>query len=374
MVEKYLPLLSVCRMNSKWIIVILLSLASSGCGSDDIRITPPDVPPPAEPDSHFEYLGLEGTTVKHFAQTDTELVAATDQGIFVYENNENWQLTTPDDWNINAIEALYPSHFIASVQRGETETFLAESLNSGRTWQVIDSNFARSNGADSAEAVTALYFSQQTGELFATGTQVLARSDDFGRTWTVIEGEYGGFASGYDTLVYNQDTNDFWYGGQGAIENPVLKTLNNDSLASEDLSDRINEHLHSPSVVKSIHFVGDAVYVTAEGGIIKSTDDGTSWDSVISSEQSRFYFDLLVDPGTGTLYTAGWDKDFDNPQPLIVEVSEDEGATWTEVEYQGEPIQGGVWSMHRMETVSGAQIYLGLQGGGVYRFLPEQEG
>ena len=138
---------------------------------------------------------------------------------------------------------------------------------------------------------------------------------------------------------------------------------------STDLSDAILELLKRPSTVEGVVFYPNAettVFVSGEGGVLRSSDYGTSWSPILTNDSSRFYFDVLVDDETGMIYTGGWDKDFVNPQQLILEVSDDSGDTWRSFKHTDTDIRGGIWSLLLARFGNEKRLFVGLQGGGVY--------
>lgn len=348
------------RRNS-YAIVPLLLMVACGDGANS-----PQNPP--EPGSAFAYRGLDGLNVTALEQTSNTLIAATNEGIYKYIGEDDWVLVTPRNWNTLAITALYPSHLLASVQTQIGVYRLVESLNSGEDWAVVGTNFG---GApeEQSEPIKELVFDDASGVLFATGYDVLARSSDFGRSWSVVDGVWQGFATGMSALAYASQYRDIWFGGQGAIENARLLRTDRDTGESADLSDAVSEWLQSPSTVKSVAFYPYAehtVFVGGEGGVLRSADYGMSWSPVLVNDSSRFYFDIVIDDETGIVYTGGWDKDYDNPQPLRLEVSGDGGVSWRVHQYSDAQIRGGIWSVLLARFGNQKRLFVGLQGGGVY--------
>ncbi|HEY7884904.1 MAG TPA: hypothetical protein VIC08_08175 [Cellvibrionaceae bacterium] len=59
-----------------------------------------------------------------------------------------------------------------------------------------------------------------------------------------------------------------------------------------------------------------------------------------------------------TLYTAGWDKNRDDPQPLIFEVSTDRRENWTQHQHQNTSLFGGVRSLLTTRENDQSIVYL----------------
>ncbi len=111
------------------------------------------------------------------------------------------------------------------------------------------------------------------------------------------------------------------------------------------------------------------IYACGEGGIAFSADQGNSWRNLLGDVNYRFYFDVVFDSNhNNRLYTAGWDKKFDEPQPLILQWSDDQGASWQRLQYEAPAnFFGGVRSMLLVQQQNQTYLYLGLFKGGVMR-------
>ncbi|WP_370306671.1 WD40/YVTN/BNR-like repeat-containing protein [Sinimarinibacterium flocculans] len=343
------------------LVVLLVALQGIlGCGGNGGSLPEEDV---------FESRGLAGLTVVGFVENESTVLAATDAGIHRYDGGNSWTRTTPENWSVVAIEALYPSQIMAFVDDGGAYGRLVESLDGGNSWHAVEHDFGGSGEAGPCDPVRRLRFNDRSGELFATGNAVVAVSADFGRTWSVIDGDWCGLASGLSALTWVQDTQSLWFGGQNAIEDPVLKRMDYATLNVADRSATARDTLGRPSTIKNVvraMLDGPLLFATGEGGIMRSADDGQSWEVSIANDDARFYFDLAVDARTGTIYTAGWNKDFTSPQPLIVEASTDGGRTWMPYRHADERLLGGVWSLRLFDDGGRSRLFLGLQGGGVY--------
>ena len=343
--------------------VLALVVLTAACGDDN---NSPQRPP--EPGAAFEYRGLNGLTVVDLEQTADTLIAGTNDGIYKYIGEDDWTLVSPSGWNVLAITALYPSHLLASIQIQLGVFRLAESVNSGDDWTLIETDFGGS-ATGQTEPVLEIVFEEASGKLLATGYDVLAMSSDFGRSWSAVDGGWQRIATGTDALAYSSQHGDIWSGGQDALENAKLRRVDRHTGESSDLSDGVLEWLKRPSTIESITFYPHAehiVFVSGEGGVLRSADYGSSWSPVLVNDTSRFYFDVVIDGDTGLAYTGGWDKDFVNPQTLVLEVSHDTGVTWQSHEYQDADILGGIWSLLLARFGGEKRLFVGLQGGGVY--------
>jgi hypothetical protein len=134
-----------------------------------------------------------------------------------------------------------------------------------------------------------------------------------------------------DVIKLNpNDPNSIWAGGQNAIEQGVLLHSPDAGANWENWLDLVP----APSVAKEVAFHPvnmEEVYVGFEGGVIKTPNNGEDWETLIHSEENRFFFGLAVHPtNPQIIYAAGWLKRFDDPQPFIIFVSKDGGSNWQE--------------------------------------------
>ncbi len=103
-----------------------------------------------------------------------------------------------------------------------------------------------------------------------------------------------------------------------------------------------------------------------EGALIKTSNDGSDWETLLESEEYRFFFGIGINKSNHDLiYTAGWLKYYDEPQPLIIYTSKNGGKNWEEHLYEGEAF-GGVYDMELISENGKDKLYLGLYKGGVY--------
>ncbi len=347
------------------VLILLFSLVACGGGSS----SGPILGPQPDPGPLFLNRGLNGTTVVALAETDGRLFGGTDQGVYRYEEDDRWTRTTPETWSVRSLEGLRANQLIASITVDLDQHLLVESRDGGTSWTILEHNFGGPAGQGPREPAQRLRFDPDSGALFATGYGVLAQSLDSGRNWTILNGAWGIVGTGLGALSFTQGLKDFWYGGQGALEDPVLLRYSPESNETVDLSAAVEDLLPRPSTIENVVFYPtseDTVFALGEGGVIRSMDYGSSWEASLVNYTSRFYFDLIIDEQTGVTYTGGWSKNFTDPQRLVLEVSTDSGLTWETHQDTDAELRGGIWSMRLLTLDNRRRLFLGLQGGGVY--------
>jgi len=342
---------------------------------------PPTQPPPTEPPptvrsmAYFEE-GLAGRIVQRLYRHGEKVFAATDAGLFAKTiGNSNWQLLGLSEFQVQAVAFLDAQNWLASVfaagPMAHQAPQLLETVNGSANWLPVANDFG--GGDEHDRGIFALEYDAQTGVLYGTGRDALARSATKGRSWELLDGEWGALSQPKDALALNAARDQVWYGGQNAIEGMVLRRVDLDGGETEAFSDL----LPAPAVIKGISFDptdADTVLATGEGGIALSRDNGATWTTPLGDVDYRFYFQAVFDPALPDIvYTAGWTKQFDEPQDLIVEVSEDRGETWESWPYDEPEFFGGAWSLLAIREGVETAVYIGLYKGGVMKIIYEIE-
>ena len=316
------------------------------------------------PQVSWRKLGLDGKSVNEMQIADNVLFVATTTGLYKKDlaSDTDFTLSGFSNENVEAIEVLDDGIVLASTydKTGSESPALYRTSDGGTSWQPLQSDF----GGQFSEPILDLEAHPGNQDaLYATGSSVVARSLDGGGSWSPVYGDWGGFATGVSVVEINPIGNALWAGGQGAIENGFL-------LRSEDEVnwDEWTDLVENPTVVKEITFSDKSsteVFVGFEGALLKTADGGATWQTLIESEQNRFYFGIaLQEQNPSRVYTGGWLKTPD-PQPLIIFISDNGGQSWDEFRFAGESY-GGILDLQITRNAGQDILYLGLDKGGVY--------
>ena len=334
--------------------IVLLTFA---CNDDDDK---------GASGAQWKKLGLEGKTVNEIKIFGSALYVATTSGLYKMDGpwgENDFESIGFENKNVEAIEIIGEGHIIASLfdKSGGEPPALFKTIDDGGSWIEINSDF----GGGIPEPVFDLELHPHNQNvIFATGFSIVASSVDGGVHWEPKFGDWGGFATGLSVVEINPKDNRIWAGGQGAIENGFL-------ISSADGNEwqSWNDLVENPTVVKEITFSDldeNEIYVGWEGALLKTGDGGDTWETLIESEETRFYFGICLRPGESEkVYTAGWLKTPD-PQPLAIFSSNNGGATWDEIRYADEEY-GGVLEMQIKQEEGKDVLVLGLDKGGVYQ-------
>ena len=322
----------------------------AGCGGGNQTSDPP---PALTLQVSIE--GLQGLKVARLRASPLGTLAATNNGLHV-RDADGWRLLGLRGGDLLDVAMLGAGRLVASSR--QDGMFASDDL--GRNWQRLLSNFGGASGPEPAWALVV-----HEGRLLATHGYGLAESRDGGRSWSLLVGNWGYVSTGMFALTPGA-RGEIWFGGQNAIEQLVLGRWSPTELAEWE------RLMPSPSVVTSVRLVpGEPLraLVCGEGGIIQTRDNGRSWTPVFVNNDHRFYFDVLQDPSRpGRWVSAGYRKT-DATQPLRIAISEDDGASWREIEALDTRNFGGVLSM-AVSVENGRSVFrFGTFGGGVVRVL-----
>lgn len=312
----------------------------------------------------YELFGLEGRIIREMKISNDKLIAATDNGIYSSPvGSENWMLIGLASRSMKAIEIISENHWMATLWSPDDPSIF-QTLDAGKNWELLTSNF----GGEYNQPPLDLEYVNEEGILYGSSSYVIAESNDLGVSWNPVVGGWDMLSSGLDFVEKNPYKNDIWAGGQNAIEGFILVKYNRDSKNSTVYIDQFEP----PSSGKVILFDSrnpDRILVGAEGGIIKSNDNGESWElTKDDSETYKFTFGLIRDNiYPDLIYSGGWIKSFDDPQPLIISLSKDNGESWEDVLLKETNIYGGILAMTAHQKEKSLTLYLGTYKGGVIK-------
>lgn len=324
------------------------------------------------PSISWNYLGLTGHTVNKVQVFKGKIYAATDKGFYALEPDAGsleWEILGFENKPCQTFLIIDEQEIIVSlVNRMDiSQTGLYKTTDGGEIWTEYTNGFGGEGGKEPVWDIALSL--EDSSTYFAVGEYVVAKSMDKGLSWEPIYGEWQSFSTGMDFISINpNDPESIWVGGQNAIEQGFL-------LYSADGGANWHEWLNlveAPSVAKEIAFHptnSNEVYVGFEGALIKTTNNGQQWETLIDSEENRFFFGIGIQQDhPERIYTAGWLKRYDEPQPFIIYTTKDGGESWQEHIYDDEEF-GGVYDMQLLSEGGKDKLYLGLYKGGVYEVV-----
>lgn len=313
-----------------------------------------DAPPPP-PSLQVQIEGLAGRKVVRLRESAVGLLAVTDAGLFV-RRDDAWQALGLAGRDLVDALSLDGNRLLASSRL--EGMFVSD--DAGRTWRALISNFGGSFGPETAWALLAA-----GPRLFATHAGGFAVSADGGHSWALRVGNWGSVSTGMSALALGSQ-GEVWFGGQNAIEEPVLGRWRDSGL------DEWARLMPSPSTVKSVRLIASQpqrALVCGEGGILQTLDEGRNWTRLFIHPDHHFLFDVLADPLRPRRWVSASYRKSTEPQRLSVVVSDDDGVNWRKIEHPDDRLFGGVLSLH-VAVEAGRTVYrFGLSQDGVARVL-----
>ncbi|MBX2970173.1 MAG: hypothetical protein KF803_12455 [Cyclobacteriaceae bacterium] len=319
-------------------------------------------------DFEFLQLGLDGLKVYELSIVNERLYAATNNGVYskhIHADDDFIHLGL-EGRNVVDFIVFSDQHILATTaNRGAiTDDFsLLETTNGGDSWDELDM-FGEDGFEEPVHSLSV--HPHQANVIYATGLRSVATSSDYGRSWELLWGEWGAFATGTSVAEVNPSKQtDLWYGGQGAIENGYLGVLRNESALHE-----WDNLVPNPTVAVEVMFdqrATQTIYVGFEGALMKTTNNGNTWKEVINGRRNGMRFFYGIDISTNRVnhvFAGGWLKGEDT-QPLIINYSTNAGKTWRNKTFDAEQA-GGILSMKVVSRPTHERIFVGLDRGGVY--------
>lgn len=319
------------RILPNFLMITLMILAVSSCNNDDV--------PDQNNQNHFTWkkIGLNGLKINKLVLRDNFLYAATDDGIYKknIDQESSFEAIGLQGKNIETILVFDREEILASMldfKDGE-KIGIYRTTNAGQAWEIMETNFG--DGIDPHIVWEFLRPFDSGNTIYATSNYLLARSEDKGFTWTPVWGDWGQFAKATSAVAVNPILPDeIWLGGQGGIEDGYLVRLENGIEKNRWL-----DLVPNPTTVKKIAFDTQnpqSIYVGFEGALLKSSTNGQSWVTLIDEHQSsKFFFGINISElDNNKIYAGGWLKG-NEPQPLVLYYSVDKGSTWKQDVFTG---------------------------------------
>jgi hypothetical protein len=327
-----------------------------------------------EPEVEFSVnsLGLGNHTINEMVAKGNLAYIATDKGFYkgnLADEEPEWDLLGFSGQSVESAVIIDENNFVISVvdRQNVQNTAIYKSTNGGVDWVEYQNGFG---GSDTEPAFEISKDPQNENIWYGVGYNVVAKSENSGQTWTPVFGNWQGFASGMALVRVNPNNDQqIWAGGQNAIEQGFL-------LRSTDGGENWTEMydlLPAPTVAKEMAFHptdAQTIFAGFEGGLLKTINNGNDWTTAIDEEDSkRFFFGIVIDPDNPlTIYSGGWLKRFDEPQPFVLYRSTNGGTTWNTYEIDGVDY-GGVYDMIWVGSGQNKRLLVGFYKGGVYELV-----
>ncbi len=323
----------------------------------------------------WEFIGLGGRRVETLRLSGNFIYAATDDGIYQKNITISDSIWTPIGLQGNEGKALLVINadtIFASVNisgMGVDTVSLFLTIDAGTNWYPYQNGFGGGTGYNN-QVLALQAIPNLPDTIYATGSAVVAKSTDFGLSWQNVWWEWT--AGGMGTHFVQIDPvspNIVWAGGESGYFQPyVLKSIDYGISWQENWIDVGGDNACHCIAINPQD--SDVAYVGMEGRVIKTTDGGDNWTTILIPDTHPYFFGIAINPNNPSLiYTTGLES-WSGSQELVLYKSEDGGISWSLIT-EGEPGQKGVLDLQLVNNNNIDVLYFATVGSGVYKYTNE---
>lgn len=310
--------------------------------------------------SQWEYIGLKGHTAYELRLHQGRLYAATDSGVFFHDLSTTDTIWVPVGLQgrpVNTILPITRDTIFAGTKTTllDDTTSICRTTDGGSTWQHYQNGFGGDTEFKEVKALERLPWN--TDLIFATGLSVIARSFNRGLDWEVSLGSWDAFGQATQFLDVDRSSSmSIWSGGETGSLTPVLSV----STDAGETWREVYPPLKGENACYSVAIDPinpDVVYAGTEGSVIKSTDAGQNWATVLAPGEYPYFFGLEISPSDPVVIYAAGATNSNEPQSLTLYMSETGGREWKSAAYEN-LTHGGVGNLLLERTVSSDVVYI----------------
>lgn len=335
---------------------------------------------PAEPtgtalDGDWASLGLQNQVVTVLTLRGAELSVGTGNGVYravLGAGAPAWSHIGLEGRSIKSLLVLSADTAVAAVAitgMGADTVSLHRTIDGGQSWHPYQNGFGGATGSRAVFALAAL--PGEPGVLLATGGAfVVARSDDLGQSWRRVWGDWQLGAVGTHFVVADsQQPALIWAGGESGYFQPfLLKSTNSGESWQEIWLQSGGDNAYYTLALDPLN--PDVLYTGMEGRVVKTTDGGMTWETVLQPESYPYFFGLGVSRLTPSrVYAAGARQGLaEELRELTLYASKDSGRSW--VTSSNGSVRGGIRALLVWKQTGGPERILLGTGDGLRQFTP----
>ena len=279
------------------------------------------------------------------AKPGTAYAATLEQGVFISENGGPWRPVNKGLTSL-ALNDLAADPSVNGLLYAAGQDGLYRTVDGGVQWSKVNSGW----GSDTpVMAITVDPF--LAGVVYASTGSQLWKSSDKGESWNRADNNLP--STGIQAMQVGEDSTVVFAG-----------LLGGGFVASSDAAQTWSSAANPTTITPFALCIalnpqnGSTVYAGTSAGVIRSTDGGDTWTSLVASYTAGAVIALAVDPAEPRVVFAGTSSG--------VYMTADGGETWN-------PILAGLF--HRnvtalaVDAVNSRVVYAGTEGGGVFRYV-----
>lgn len=319
----------------KYLVIFCFLALIAGCSTDandlDERST----------SGHFKDLQLTEQEVFKIEVKDNNLFAGTSDGFMVFDlaKDEQTGHHKPGS-SVRAFLIIDEQFWLISTAYpdGSQENVIFKSEDQGETWVYYTNGYAEDWDGERRLTPDTMDYHLGNGlpVIFAKTlpTLFIARSQDGGASWENVQGNWGNPAIGASRFIKidKNNTDIIWAGGSGSLFNTYLiKSTNGGD--DWEFVDILPDNENTVYNVTVRHQRSEHVLAGVGGGIMKSTDSGSSWETVYTGVNTYTFTKSFGNPNI--IYASGMNA----TGSLFFLASNDFGDNWKLQEFSESPTE-----------------------------------
>ncbi len=325
--------------------------------------------------AEFEHIGLSGYMIRELRLYDNYLYAATDNGIYSKNINEQdtlWTHLGLEDQLILSLAVINHNSIVAGCTNNfgsSAESPVYRTDDGGDNW------YCYSAGIEYDSLFQT--FSLDThpglpGVVLSTDASSVSRITDDDPVWELLWGQWNSIGYGVHFIRFHPENPDIiWGGGESGMHAAfLLRSYDGGNTWDETILWYLVGGDNACHIIAFDPHDGQIIYAGMEGRIIKTSDGGDNWSVILdgAADEEIPWFDVwglaVSEHDNQIVYSSCFQRNI--YEELLLFISEDGGETWAEV--NGGMGRRGTLSFAYRSIDKGDEIYLGTTGDGVFRF------
>ncbi len=341
------------------VIFCLLVFIATGCSTDS------GDPDPLSVSGRFESLQFTEQDVFNIDVQGNTLFAGTDDGFMVFdlESGERTGHHKPGS-SVPSFLILNEAFWLISTayRDGSQENAIFKSEDQGESWIHYTNGYAEERDRERRLTPTTMdyHLENDVPVIFARTLPSLfvARSTDGGANWENVQGDWSNPSIGAARFIKIDKNNseNIWAGGAGSLFNPYLikSTNGGDDWEFVDILPNSGNTVFDVAIR---HQRSSHVLAGVGGGILKTTNSGTEWETVYTGIDAYTFMKSSRNPGV--IFTSGRSA----TGILFFLASNNFGDTWELQEFHEGPTELFVYDMVSVVESEEEVLYFGTNKG-----------
>jgi len=286
--------------------------------------------------AQWSYLGLGEKNVTKIEFYNNKIYAGTDSGLYsksITDSDTSWVFLGLSGKRITDFLIFNTDTILTSTKASRYTNDTASlfiTYNGGNNWNGFQNGFGGSEGFIGCSALE--YIPLYSDTIYARAGACIAKSTDKGNTWqeVFLHWGVGGTYKHYLFEINPENPSTIWAGGESGYYQPyLLKSIDFGNNWEWILIDAGGDNICTSLLARPNNY--DELLVGMSGGIIKSIDGGTIWNTVLYIDAR--IIDMEISPNNNDLIYVTGSKYWADSSFLFFLKSYDFGITWDSIHF-----------------------------------------